>query len=369
MTEAHRGSRLEALALEGARAPGAARPGHSEAPRQPQSGRGGRRARARPVRGRLRAAPLGRRPGRAHREHLHRADRAARAGARRPRRAAAAASRSLLVWAWGEFRTSTGLLGYSTRGGVFVLVGRAGGLLLGAAQARHRGAAAGDAELAIARARPGRSNAELAPAVTRLEAFAEIARAVGGETELRTVLDRILEHGRAIVEARTLVVYLRTSDELRRSRAAATDGSPAGCPLARDRRRRPDRVGARRRASRASPSACAGRERRWARSAAAGPLEGGRFDEEAEELMGSVAASAATAVATAQSVARRPAPRARSQASEQARGALGARAPRRDAPGARGAADAAGLGAPLALRPSMSKGPSRTRSSRRGARS
>ena len=37
--------------------------------------------------------------------------------------------------------------------------------------------------------------------------------------------------------------------------------------------------------------------------AAAGPLEGGSFDDEAEELMGSVAASAATAVATAQSVA------------------------------------------------------------------
>ena len=37
--------------------------------------------------------------------------------------------------------------------------------------------------------------------------------------------------------------------------------------------------------------------------AAAGPLEGASFDDEAEELIGSVAASAATAVATAQSVA------------------------------------------------------------------
>ena len=52
--------------------------------------------------------------------------------------------------------------------------------------------------------------------------------------------------------------------------------------------------------------------------AAAGPLEGGAFDDEAEELMGSVAASAATAVATAQSVA---ADRLRReiQASEEAR--------------------------------------------------
>ena len=72
------------------------------------------------------------------------------------------------------------------------------------------------------------SNAELTLAVTRLEAFAEIARAVGGETELRTVLDRILEHGRAIVEARTLVAYLEQDGELgggrghRRAAAAGT---------------------------------------------------------------------------------------------------------------------------------------------------
>jgi signal transduction histidine kinase len=158
------------------------------------------------------------------------------------------------------------------------------------------------------------SNAELTLAVTRLEAFAEIARAVGGETELRTVLDRILEHGRAIVGARTLVAYLEQNGELV---AAATDASPADLPTrARSTDDLIESV-----LTAAEPTLAV--RLRWQGEtlgalAAAGPLEGDSFDEEAEELMGSVAASAATAVATAQSVA---ADRLRReiQASEEAR--------------------------------------------------
>jgi signal transduction histidine kinase len=144
------------------------------------------------------------------------------------------------------------------------------------------------------------SNAELTLAVTRLEAFAEIARAVGGETQLRTVLDRILEHGRAIVEADTLVAYLEQDGEL--VAAAPTDGLRAGLPA---------RVGS----TEELIESVLGAEEptlvvrlRWQGEtlgalAAVGAPGGGSFGEEAEELLGSVAASAATAVATAQSVA------------------------------------------------------------------
>ena len=105
----------------------------------------------------------------------------------------AAAFALLLVWAWGEFRTvEPGLLGYSTRGGVFVLVA----VLVGYYSERLKRDIAerrrAEAELEIRANDLAVSNAELTLAVTRLEAFAEIARAVGGETELRTVLDRIL---------------------------------------------------------------------------------------------------------------------------------------------------------------------------------
>jgi signal transduction histidine kinase len=213
----------------------------------------------------------------------------------------AAAFAVLLVWAWGEFNTvHPGALGYSTRAGVFVLVA----VLVGYYSERLKRDIAerrrAEAELEIRAHDLAVSNAELTLAVTRLEAFTEIARAVGGETELRTVLDRILVHGRAIVGARTLVAYLEESGEL--VAAAATDGSRAGLPA---RARSIDEL---------IESVLAHDEPtlavrlRWQGEtlgalAAAGPLEGSSFDDEAEELMGSVAASAATAVATAQSVA------------------------------------------------------------------
>jgi len=132
---------------------------------------------------------------------------------------------------------------------------------------------------------------------------------VGGETELRTVLDLLLEHGREIVEARTLVAYLEDGGKL--VAAAATDGALAGLPervesygdlVAAAVATRPS-------AERdpESPSALVVRLRWQGESLGAlvalEPRTGESFEEEAEELMGSVAASAATAVATAKSVA------------------------------------------------------------------
>jgi signal transduction histidine kinase len=228
----------------------------------------------------------------------------------------AAAFALLLVWAWGEFDSvEPGLLGYSTRGGVFLLVA----VLVGYYSERLKRDIAErrrvEGEFKIRLNDLGVSNAELTLAVTRLEAFAEIARAVGGETELPTVLDRILSHGRAIVGARTLVAYLQQDGGL--VAAAATDGS-LGCLPARARST--DDLIASVLASEAPSLAV---RLRWQGEtlgalAAAGPLDGDSFDDEAEELMGSVAASAATAVATAQSVA---ADRLRReiQASEEAR--------------------------------------------------
>ena len=228
----------------------------------------------------------------------------------------AAAFAILLVWAWGEFNTvEPGVLGYSTRGGVFVLVA----VLVGYYSERLKRDIAerrrAEAELEVRANDLSVSNAELTLAVTRLEAFTEIARAVGGETELRTVLDRILAHGRAIVGARTLVPYRDGDGEL--VAAAATDGSLAGLPASA--RSTDDLIAS----VLASDEPSLAVRLRWQGEtlgalAAAGPLEGPSFDEEAEELMGSVAASAATAVATAQSVA---ADRLRHeiQASEEAR--------------------------------------------------
>jgi signal transduction histidine kinase len=229
---------------------------------------------------------------------------------------AAAAFALLLVWAWGEFESvEPGLLGYSTRGGVFLLVA----VLVGYYAERLRRDIAerrrAEAELEVRAKDLEVSNAELTLAVTRLEAFAEIARAVGGETELRTVLDRILEHGRAIVEARTLVAYLEQNGEL--VAAAPTDGLRAGLPA---------RVGSTEEliesVLRAEEPTLVVRLRWQGETlgalAAVAPLHGPSFGDEAEELMGSVAASAATAVATAKSVA---ADRLRHeiQASEEAR--------------------------------------------------
>ena len=51
-------------------------------------------------------------------------------------------------------------------------------------------------------------------AVHRLEATTEIARAVGGETDLDRILEIVVKRGRALVEARSLLILLREGEEL-----------------------------------------------------------------------------------------------------------------------------------------------------------
>jgi signal transduction histidine kinase len=55
---------------------------------------------------------------------------------------------------------------------------------------------------------------ELERAVAGLEATTEIARAVGGETDLDRILELIAKRGRALVNARTLVILLEDQGEL-----------------------------------------------------------------------------------------------------------------------------------------------------------
>ncbi|MEA2444896.1 MAG: hypothetical protein QOJ12_2188, partial [Thermoleophilales bacterium] len=122
----------------------------------------------------------------------------------------AAAGAFALVFAWGTVADQhVGVLGYSTRGAVFVLVGVVVGWYaerLPRAAARGRGA---EYELEVRNEELVRTNAYLAQAVLRLEAFAEIARSVGGETELARVLQLILDHGREVADARAVVGFVR----------------------------------------------------------------------------------------------------------------------------------------------------------------
>jgi signal transduction histidine kinase len=55
---------------------------------------------------------------------------------------------------------------------------------------------------------------EMERAVHKLEATTEIARAVGGETDLERVLEIVVKRGRALVDARSLLILLRDGDEL-----------------------------------------------------------------------------------------------------------------------------------------------------------
>jgi signal transduction histidine kinase len=164
-----------------------------------------------------------------------------------------------------------------------------------------------------------RSNSQLGQAVQRLEAFAEIARSVGGETDVQRVLELILEHGRGVVDARELAIRLRDSEGMQ--------GSPLGEVLASGV---PARLSA---PAGQSLTLAAGLD---AQAAVVVPLTfrgerlgvlvaldrvsgGPGFDAEDEELIAAVAVSAATALATAQSVAKERL-RDSIEAAEQARG-------------------------------------------------
>jgi signal transduction histidine kinase len=164
---------------------------------------------------------------------------------------------------------------------------------------------------------------ELERAVRGLEATTEIARALGGETELDRVLELIAKRGRALVDARSLLILLEDGERLL---IAATAGEAAGkarrkhlpIELAGDvlRSGRAERLADVSSRSGLAPSEL-GVSAKSAlmvpmlfRGRAVGVLavfdrmiEGPEFKPEDEDMMLSFAASAATAVHTAQSVA------------------------------------------------------------------
>ncbi len=165
---------------------------------------------------------------------------------------------------------------------------------------------------------------EMERAVHRLEATTEIAHAVGGETDLDRILEIVVKRGRALVEARSLLILLAAGEELltasiagERERGAARARIPIAGSIPGQvlEERAPRRVHDLHPSLMARPSSeYAGvtallapllyRGRALGVLVALDPL--GRdagFSDEDEAVLLSFAASAATAVATAQSVA------------------------------------------------------------------
>jgi signal transduction histidine kinase len=136
---------------------------------------------------------------------------------------------------------------------------------------------------------------ELERAVVSLEATTEIARAIGGETDLGRVLELIAKRGRALVHARSLVILLEDGGELVLS---ATAGQAVEVPIGRriPLHAEADELGIDAPASLLVPLAFRGRS--------LGVLSafGDEFSRDDERLLQAFAASAATAVHTAKSV-------------------------------------------------------------------
>ena len=163
--------------------------------------------------------------------------------------------------------------------------------------------------------------AETEQALRRAETSVDIARTVGGETDVERVLDLIVKRARALVDARALLVLLRRGNHLYVATSAGRveDVSDVEIPLdsvfgaAME-----DRV-SQRLDRNSPPSEARLRERLGAEAALVVPLlfrgravgvlvaldreaGGVEFDQEDLRLLQSFAASAATAVATAQTV-------------------------------------------------------------------
>jgi signal transduction histidine kinase len=165
---------------------------------------------------------------------------------------------------------------------------------------------------------------EMERAVHKLEATTEIARAVGGETDLERILEIVVKRGRALVEARSLLILLRDGDELAPASLAGEREGPvveAQIPIAGSipgqvlDAREPRRVidldpSMLARPGRAEAGVTALLVPLVFRGQALGVLvaldplgrETGFSDEDEQDLV-SFAASAAIAVATAQSIA------------------------------------------------------------------
>ncbi len=238
-----------------------------------------------------------------------------------------------LVFAWSVLQTvHLGVLGYTARVAALLVTGAVVGRFSDRLRAdiaerrRERG------HLSLYADQLARANQQLAQSVERLEAFAEIARAVGGETDLKRVLSLILNHGREVVAARSLLVCLPEGDEL----VAVTYDGRSAHKQSLERPQGPEDTQLRMplRNSLAGEVLLSGRPLRVTREdrprqldqlmpgagmALLVPLifrgetlgvlagidrdDAGAFGDEDEQLLLSVAASAATAVATARSVA------------------------------------------------------------------
>jgi signal transduction histidine kinase len=226
-----------------------------------------------------------------------------------------------LVFAWGAIDTvHVSALGYSSRVAVVLVTGAVVGrfserLRLDIAE-RQRA----QRHLALYAEQLARANQHLARSVEQLEAFEEIARAVGGETDLERVLSLILEHGREIVAARRLLAFLPEGDQLAAVSSAAEPGAAAPrLPIVGSLvgevllSRTPRRVSAGDHPGpvrQLDPEASAAilvplifRGETLGVLAGLDGTDGRQFAKEDEQLLMSVAASAATAVATARSVA------------------------------------------------------------------
>lgn len=165
---------------------------------------------------------------------------------------------------------------------------------------------------------------EMERAVHRLEATTEIARATGGETDLERILEIVVKRGRALVDARSLLILLREGEELvavssageregglARARIPIRGSIPGQVMDTRAARRVQNldpslmaRPGSRELGLPALLAPLLHRGQALGVLLAVAPLnrEAG-FSDEDEDVLLSFAASAATAVATARSVA------------------------------------------------------------------
>jgi signal transduction histidine kinase len=165
--------------------------------------------------------------------------------------------------------------------------------------------------------------AEVEQALRHAEASVDIARAVGGETNVERVLDLIVKRARALVEAKTLLVLLRKGNQLVvAAQAGQTGPKVEQLTIPTDdavfQAAMQERV-AQHLERGSAPSGARLRERLGAEAALVVPLlfrgravgalvaldreaGGSEFDQEDLRLLQSFAASAATAVATAQTV-------------------------------------------------------------------
>ena len=160
-----------------------------------------------------------------------------------------------------------------------------------------------------------RDRDELRRAVRRLQAATDVAIAIGGETDLQRVLEAIVERGRALVEARALIILLREGEDLIVAATAAVAGGLD--PKVSELRIRADEASQQVLLGRFTEADLGAKESGRALLAPllfrGEPLgvvvaldrigERGRFDVEDQRMLEAFAASAATGVATARSMA------------------------------------------------------------------